>query len=125
MLRAEHGLLYKFQPRRRLKKNKDFRSVLSKSKKVSQSYLVGVYQPNDKPHARLGVAVSKRVAKLAVVRNRIKRVIRESFRLSQSRLPAIDIVVIIRSEGGHVDKKGLRETIDKLWKKLTVPLQQS
>lgn len=123
MLRAEHGLLYKFQPYRRLKKNKDFRSVLSKSQKVSQAYLLAVYQTNDRPNARLGVAVSKRVAKLAVARNRIKRVIRESFRLSQNQLPTIDIVVIVRSEGGNADKKRLRETIDKLWKKLTVPLQ--
>jgi len=116
-------LLYKFQPYRRLKKNKDFRSVLSKSQKVSQAYLLAVYQTNDRPNARLGVAVSKRVAKLAVARNRIKRVIRESFRLSQNQLPTIDIVVIVRSEGGNADKKRLRETIDKLWKKLTVPLQ--
>jgi len=111
-------LQYKLQHYQRLKKNKDFQSVLSNSKKVSCENLVAIYQENDKLTTRLGVAISKRVARQAILRNRIKRIIRESFRLNQSLLPAMDVVVIVRSGEGIKDKKKLREIIDKLWKKL-------
>lgn len=51
--------------------------------------------PADLPHPRLGLAVSRRVGN-AVVRNRIKRRIREAFRTSQAELPPIDLVVRVR-----------------------------
>ncbi len=51
--------------------------------------------PAQLPHARLGLAVSRHVGN-AVTRNVIKRRIREAFRLSQTELPPIDIVVRVR-----------------------------
>lgn len=47
----------------------------------------------DSGAARLGVLISRRHAALAVVRNRIKRCIREAFRLEQERLGPIDVLV--------------------------------
>jgi len=67
---------------------------------------------------RIGIIVSKRVAKQAVIRNRIKRIIRESFRLQQPGLSGADIIVIARSECRNMDKKSLREVADSLWQKL-------
>lgn len=48
--------------------------------------------------ARLGLVVAKRVIRQAVHRNRIKRVIRESFRVHQHLLVGLDLVVLVRSE---------------------------
>lgn len=62
--------------------------------------------------------VGKRVAKLAVTRNRIKRVVRESFRANQALLQGFDIVVIARQQCGSLDKVQLRKGIDKLWQRL-------
>lgn len=49
--------------------------------------------PNDEKSARLGLIVGKRQLKRAVDRNRVKRVLRETFRINRSVLPGFDIVV--------------------------------
>ena len=53
--------------------------------------------PNQLSHARLGLAVSRKVSTRAVVRNRIKRQVRESFRRHQDVLIGLDIVVVSQS----------------------------
>ena len=52
--------------------------------------------PNQLQHPRLGLAISRKVANKAVSRNRIKRLIRESYRHWQSRLDNLDIVILGR-----------------------------
>ena len=69
-------------------------------------------------HARLGIVVSSRVARSAVSRNRIKRVVRESFRLQQERLMGWDIVVIARPGVGKHTNKELFASLEGQWKKL-------
>ncbi len=55
------------------------------------------YRPNGLPHARLGMIVARRVARSAVARNYYRRLLRESFRLRQCDLGALDIVVRLKS----------------------------
>lgn len=50
-------------------------------------------RPNDEPYARLGLIVAKRILPRAVDRNRVKRLIRETFRHRAAELPAIDLIV--------------------------------
>jgi ribonuclease P protein component len=64
------------------------------------------------------MAVSRRVSKLAVVRNRIRRQIRESFRLHRSRLPACDILVIARQAAAQQSNAQLRMELESLWSRL-------
>lgn len=76
--------------------------------------------PNDLSHARIGLAVSRRVSKKAVERNRLKRIIRESFRHHQHRLGAIDYVVIARvgaADRSRRPNRALRSELDDLWAK--------
>lgn len=95
-----------------------FDAVFNKAKKVSHRYMLALYRANQVNFARLGVIVSKRVAKKAVSRNRIKRTVRESFRANKSRLTGIDVIVLLRQINGEINKTELREVIDQLWEKL-------
>lgn len=68
--------------------------------------------------ARLGLTISRRSAKRAVDRNRLKRLARESFR-SQCGLPAWDFVVLARPDAARADKQTLRASLDEHFKQLS------
>jgi ribonuclease P protein component len=66
-------------------------------------------------HPRLGLSVAARIIGNAVARNRIKRVVRESFRLVQHELPNVDIVVNARSGAKSASHGELRRSLDQHW----------
>ena len=70
--------------------------------------------------ARLGLAISKKRAKRAVDRNRIKRVIRESFRSNVKTIGGFDIVVMNRDAAVSSSSADLSESLRRLWQKLPV-----
>lgn len=107
-----------FPRSRRLVTKAEFKAVFDKSKKISQKHLLILFKPNQKSYARMGLVVGKTAAKSAVARNRIKRVVRESFRLNRQRLKGLDIVVIARQQCNTLNKTQLREGIDQLWQRL-------
>lgn len=65
---------------------------------------------NDRDHARLGLAVSRRVGN-AVVRNRVKRRLREIFRRNRGALPVADLVVIPFASAAQLDFAVLRAEV--------------
>ena len=73
--------------------------------------------PNGAEHSRLGTSVSRRVARRAVARNRIKRQIRESFRHNAERLKGLDVVVIARSGAQTMDSNRLRHVLARAWER--------
>lgn len=88
----------KFRPRERIKDPADFRRAFDRKRSVSDGALIVYGVENNLDHARLGLSVSRRRVRLATDRNRVKRLIREAFRLSKAELPpGIDLVVIPRS----------------------------
>lgn len=76
------------------------------------------YTASSAGQARLGLAVSRRVSKRAVERNRIKRAIRESFRRSRLQLPDVDILVIARHQAVEHSGAELMAELDRLWKRV-------
>lgn len=73
-----------------------FSRVFEQRLRAARGPLTVYAAANDLPHARIGLSVSRRVG-TAVRRNRIKRLLREVFRLSQSQIPAgIDYVIVVR-----------------------------
>ena len=79
-----------------LKKNKDFQIVYQKGTSFANRYLVMYVLPNQYNKNRLGISVSKKVGN-SVVRHRVTRLIRESYRLNEKKFsPGLDIVVIAR-----------------------------
>ncbi len=101
----------------------EFKTVFDESLKVSQRCFLILFKSNQKKHARIGIIVGKRVAKSAVARNRIRRIVRESFRLNQEKLAGLDIVVIARQQCDTLTKTKIRKGIDDLWEKLLTQYQ--
>jgi len=80
-----------------LKKNQDFRKVYNTGKSYANKYLVMYVVENHTDKNRLGISVSKKVGN-SVVRHRITRLIRESYRLQENIFNSgLDIVVIARA----------------------------
>ncbi|MCD4670456.1 MAG: ribonuclease P protein component [Actinomycetia bacterium] len=87
---------YTFRRRQRLKRRVDFQRVRRTACSAADQRLIVYVVGNGLGHSRLGLSVGKRVGP-AVRRNRVKRLLRESFRLLQHELPAgLDLMVIPR-----------------------------
>lgn len=100
----------------RLVSKLDFKFVFDKPRKFFRQHLKILYRNNALSQPRLGIIVSKRVMRLAVDRNRVRRIIRESFRQHMAGIGAFDVVVMVIKVVGKADSKLLRDEIDKVWK---------
>ena len=102
----------------RLRRAGDFAALRNVSGRLGGRCFLVRYRRNELGHARLGLAISKRVSKRAVERNRIKRLLRESFRRMRQRLPDVDLMVMAREQAAGVAGPELLADIDALWEKL-------
>ncbi len=102
----------------RLRRAGDFAALRSSSGRAGGRCFHMRYRRNELGHARLGLAISKRVSKRAVERNRIKRLVRESFRRIRHQLPAVDLMVMAREHAAGVSGTLLLGELDELWQKL-------
>ncbi|HSP57619.1 MAG TPA: ribonuclease P protein component [Halomonas sp.] len=96
-----------------------YRSVFDKAVyKVHGKGLMALATPNELGHPRLGLIVSKKNVRRAVDRNRFKRLVRESVRLQQDRLPSVDIVVLAKRGVQELDNDTLHRQIHGMWRRL-------
>ena len=80
-----------------LRSNEDFKEIYRTGKSYANKYLIMYVKRNDTGRNRIGISVSKKVGN-SVIRHRITRLIRESYRLSEdSFLNGLDIVVVART----------------------------
>ena len=86
-----------------VKENYEFRRIYAKGKSGVSPYLVVYVRPNRRGHNRLGVTVSTKIGH-AVVRNRVRRQLREIFRLNQDKLTqGYDMIVVARTRTVHAE----------------------
>lgn len=78
-------------------------------------------RPEGNTEARLGLVVAKKLLKRAVDRNKVKRVVREQFRLRLAGLPAVDLVIRLAAKPAPLDSKLLAEDFLALLNKLQRP----
>jgi ribonuclease P protein component len=74
--------------------------------------------PNEREASRLGLAIAKRDVALAVQRNRIKRIVRESFRRHSSYIKGIDLVVRANRNTADKTNQELHASLVKHWKRI-------
>jgi ribonuclease P protein component len=99
----------------RLRKNRDFQRVRQQGRSVSSRLLIVAWSPNDEGQLRIGFVVSKRIAKHAVVRNYVKRLLSEALRASLPGLPTgVDIVISARHAAIGADLRTLQQDISIL-----------
>jgi len=114
---------YEFVRESRLLTPGQFQSVFSKPIRFGSRHFTILITPTTlsdtaNKNNRLGLAIAKKRVKLAVQRNRIKRIIRESFRLNQHNLPAIDMVVMVKSGIDQLDNTEINQQLEKIWRKI-------
>ena len=99
-----------------LKKNKDFQVVYRNGKSYANKYLVMYILKNDMDQNRIGISVSKKVGN-SVVRHRMTRLIRESYRLQESTFQrGLDIVVVCRASAKDKNYKDMESALIHLGK---------
>lgn len=104
----------------KLLKPAEFKRVFNTAKRAGDRHLTIFYAANELNQPRLGLAISKKVSKLAVDRNRIKRLARETFRLKQTQLEYSDFVVLARPSAVKMDNAVLIASFNKLWAKFNL-----
>ena len=97
-----------FSKQLRLKTSGDFQALLKQRNKVVTDCFIMVVSQNHLSYPRLGIIVSRRCSKHAVIRNKLKRMVREYFRLHQHSWHGFDMVIIGR-------RKVCEKTTAEIW----------
>jgi ribonuclease P protein component len=93
--------------------------VFSERRKIASRHGALFVAENRLQHARLGIAVSRKVSRRAVERNRIKRQVREYFRHHHRQLGTLDVVFTAFPGCAALDNAGIRAMLDLLWRRTT------
>ena len=113
-----------FSKAERLRKRKEFLGVYERGDKIQSTYFVLYMLENGRSYHRLGITVSRKIGR-AVVRNRIKRRLREIFRTNkQAIFPHCDLVVNAKRSAARARNQQIQEDILKgilRWKRKAAP----
>lgn len=108
-----------------IKLNRDFKRLYYKGGCVGNDLIVIYYRKNSFKCNRLGITVGKKIGS-AVKRNRVKRLIRESYRLMESEVAGnYDIVIVARSKAAEADYGSVSGAVRRLFKKSGLLMRQS
>ena len=109
--------LYRFRKENRLLDAHGYARVFEKATSSRDRWFTVLWRENRQGGARLGLAIAKKHCRLAVGRNRIKRIVRESFRIHRDGLPGLDIVVINRPPAATAGNRQLFDSLAGHWKR--------
>lgn len=102
----------------------DFQRVFNQNERSADNMLVVLVRPNGLTVSRLGLAIAKKHAARAVERNRIKRLIRESFMCHQPFKVAIDAVVLNRRDIALKSNRQVFQSLANHWQKINDKLER-
>ncbi|MGQ3890836.1 ribonuclease P protein component [Legionella sp. CNM-4043-24] len=109
--------MFCFTKAQRLLKKSEYDYVFAKANKVLTPEFIILHRDNSLGYARLGLALSKKMVARSNQRNRLKRLIRESFRTHS--LPAMDFIFLARQGAAKVENKLIIANLSKIWARLT------
>ena len=99
----------------RLLNGSDFDRVFEHPRRSADRYFTVLYRDNGLGYPRLGLAIARKRVRRATQRNRLKRLIRESFRHALSALPSADVVVMARDAAAAAENAELFASLDRHW----------
>ena len=109
----------RFTSEYRLTQKAQFDRVFARARRSRDDAFTILARDNGLDHARLGLAISKKAARRAVWRNRIKRLVRESFRCSDMRCQPLDLVVMARPAAATLSNGELMHKLQQHWGRLS------
>ena len=109
----------------RLRSKLQFDAIYAGGKRIDDRFFGLRVKPNGLDHPRIGLAVAVKTAGSGVARNRARRLIRESFRLAQHELPAVDIVVAAKFPAREAPAVTLRASLATLWQRVATTCASS
>jgi len=112
----------RFGKRLRITRSEDFQLIQRTGRRRRSRHLVMVWLRSDRDHPRFGLAVSRKVGN-AVIRNRVKRWLRESIRRQRHGLTSVDVVIIARSGAGVSGYARLFAEVGELFNGLPLQVQ--
>lgn len=111
--------LYRLTRENRLLQAAAFAEVFKKAARSHDKWFTVLSRVNDRQVARLGLAISKKHCRQATGRNRIKRIVRESFRRHKAQLAGLDIVVMSQPGTKDASNQALFDSLEKHWEQCT------
>lgn len=102
----------------RLRSKLQFDAIYAGGRRIDDRFFALRVKANGLTHARVGLAVAVKTAGNAVKRNRLRRLVRESFRLAQHGLPGVDVVVAAKFPAAQAPVASLRDSLATLWKRV-------
>lgn len=105
----------RFNCRSRLADKSSYSRVFEKADRSRDKMFTVLYRPNGTNQPRLGLAIGKKNCRLATGRNRIKRIIRESFRQRTGEMPGLDIIVLNQPAATHANNRALFDSLETHW----------
>ncbi len=105
-----------FKPAQRLRQKSEFDRVYRDARRSADAMFAVFARNTGAAVPRLGLAIAARIVGNAVRRNRIKRLVRESFRQHQHELPAVDLVVNARSGAREADNAAITRSLERHWR---------
>lgn len=109
---------FRFGRELRLLTPSQFDNVFQNPFRVASPLFTILAKPNQLTHPRIGLTIAKKRVKLAVHRNRIKRCVRDSFRLHQHQLPPVDLVLMVKGDISNTPNDELLKQLERLWQKI-------
>lgn len=117
--------LFRFRKENRLLNAAAFGRVFKKASRSRDKWFTVLCRENNEGQARLGLAISKKNCRQATARNRIKRIVRESFRQHQEQLAGIDVVVMNQPAAGAGTNRQLFDSLAGHWQRCEIAGRRS
>ena len=108
----------RFARKNRITRAADYNQVFHSPCRSADSRFVVIARENGLGYARLGFAISRKRVNQAVARNRLKRLVRESFRIHQEMLSGLDVVVMTGKKSGICSNSVIFKSLQLHWHRL-------